>query len=513
MKVTEIEKPKMERLIITGMIISTRFLKIILPIYDRKFFQTEFTQRISGWCIDYFKEFHTSPGKHIQDIFHSEENNLEESEAEMISVFLESISDEYDQTESINVEYLVHQTEEYFESVNLENIADQVSKLNSDGRIGDAKSVLQKYRPISVPVSNAFNPYTDLKLLKDAFEHHNEPLMEFPGAFGKMMNSQLTRDALVGILAPEKRGKTWWLIEFAHRGCKAGHNVVFFQMGDLSKRQQIIRFHIRLAGKSNKQQHCGIILKPVMDCKFNQDDTCRKKQRSDGIFIEWKDMKGKKKKEDFLAFFENNREHEPCEYCQEKSGFKGAIWYEKKKTTTPLTWKEGYLFGKRWDRKMLGKNIMLSCHSAGSISVSGIEACLDQWENQDDFIPEIIIIDYADILAPEDSRKEIRHQQNQTWEKLRALSLEKNCLVITATQASAGSYSEKSLKLSHFSESKNKYAHVTCMIGLNQTSEEKRKGIMRVSQMIVREDEFDIDKEVHVLQCLNIGRPFLDSYF
>jgi hypothetical protein len=50
------------------------------------------------------------------------------------------------------------------------------------------------------------------------------------------------------------------------------------------------------------------------------------------------------------------------------------------------------------------------------------------------------------------------------------------------------------------------------MLGLNQTFEEKKRGIMRISQMIAREEDFDILKEITVLQCLKIGRPYLTSY-
>ena len=61
------------------------------------------------------------------------------------------------------------------------------------------------------------------------------------------------------------------------------------------------------------------------------------------------------------------------------------------------------------------------------------------WEKQDGFVPDLIVVDYADLIVPE-SRGEFRHQQNEIWKGLRRLSQEKGePLVITASQSDAKS--------------------------------------------------------------------------
>jgi hypothetical protein len=136
------------------------------------------------------------------------------------------------------------------------------------------------------------------------------------------------------------------------------------------------------------------------------------------------------------------------------------------------------------------------------------------WEKQDNFVPDIILIDYADILASDadSSRLEPRNQQNKIWQRLRKLSQQKHCLVVTATQADAASYDKNTLGLSNFSEDKRKYGHVTAMYGLNQSPEEKQIGIMRVNELVIRDGAFDRMNQIKILQCLEIGRPFLDSF-
>jgi hypothetical protein len=157
----------------------------------------------------------------------------------------------------------------------------------------------------------------------------------------------------------------------------------------------------------------------------------------------------------------------------------------------------------------------LDTYPAGFLTVGGIRKCLDNWEKYDGFVPDIIAIDYADLLTVDDRDvREFRHRQDQIWKGLRALSQERHVLLITATQADAESYKKGRLSLSNFSEDKRKFAHVTAQYGLNQDPQgrEKKLGVMRINEIVVREGEFNADNEVYVLQDLAAGRPFLESF-
>ena len=69
--------------------------------------------------------------------------------------------------------------------------------------------------------------------------------------------------------------------------------------------------------------------------------------------------------------------------------------------------------------------------------------------------------------------------------------------------------------MSNFSEDKRKLAHVTAQYGLNQDPQgrEKKLGILRVNEIVVREGDYSNDREVHIHQDLAAGRPFLESFF
>jgi replicative DNA helicase len=178
----------------------------------------------------------------------------------------------------------------------------------------------------------------------------------------------------------------------------------------------------------------------------------------------------------------------------------------------PLDWKTAWKALQVYSKKR-GDCLKLSTHPNSSLTVPGLNAILHQWEVERDWKADVIIIDYADILAPENGRDESREATNKIWKRLRGLSQERHSLVITATQADAQSYSQATIGRNNFTEDKRKLAHVTGMIGINATDAEKVEGICRLNWIVLRENEFSEDTCVHVAGCLGIGQPAILSTF
>jgi len=155
-------------------------------------------------------------------------------------------------------------------------------------------------------------------------------------------------------------------------------------------------------------------------------------------------------------------------------------------------------------------HVMFSCHPNTSVNVSDISGILDGWAIQRNFVPDIIVIDYPDILAPEPGcgHMTTKDRTNETWKALRKLSQQKHCLVVVPTQADAASYNVELLGPENFTDDRRKLDHPTGVFGLNQTKEEKAQGIMRLNWINLREDEFATDRCLYVGQQLKLGRPF-----
>jgi len=486
-----------ERQILVGMITNTRFLMEVKPVLELDLLQVPLIAKIAKWCLDYFNKYKKAPADHIQDLFSSymKDENIRDVELELLSELLERVSEEYEQEEStFNVEYILDKSEDYFKKRRLAILAEDIkAELTSNSEVPNIEVLISKYNKDKA-ISNrllgtGINLFDDKESMRTAFEYDTESLFTLTGALGDLINDQLTRDGFISILAPEKRGKTWWLVEMAIQAYFQRCNVAFFEVGDMSKSQIIRRIAIRITGRSNKEKYTGEIEIPVLNCRRNVENTCRK-------------LRKKERPEFCITCFEKKRR-----------GFEPIFSTKIKIIENPLTWKAAYWKAKSILKNARGKRFKLSVHPNKSINVSEIRDILTIWEDSEEFIPDVIVIDYADILKPEDNRKEFRQQQNETWQALRALGQEKNCLVMTATQADAASYTKSNISMANFSEDKRKNAHVTGMIALNQTLKNKSKGVMRLAWVILREGRFDENTVVTVLYSFEMGKPHLKSYW
>jgi hypothetical protein len=157
--------------------------------------------------------------------------------------------------------------------------------------------------------------------------------------------------------------------------------------------------------------------------------------------------------------------------------------------------------------------LKLSCHPGESISAAGINTILKGWEHEG-WVPDIVIVDYADVLSANDTRMDKRDAINQTWITLRAISQSYHCLVVTATQTDAKSYDAKVLSRRHFTEDKRKYGHVTGMVGLNQDQDEYKRGIMRLNWVIpLRDAPRTIGRMCYVAECRSLASPVVRAAY
>lgn len=500
-----------ERKICIGFITSTDYLQQIRDLWDPRWMESDTARLLTSWCVEYFDKYNKAPGRDIEGVYTEKlREGLPSDNGEWIEEILNSLSEEYRQTGTDP--YQVDLAKKYFQERHLKLLVEDAGYELEKGNAPLAEEMLSGFTPLvqdDISTINPFSPAVRSRIEK-AFAEREKPLIRFPKALGQFWNAELIRGGFVAIMGAEKRGKTFMLIDIALRGVRSGNKVAFFQAGDMTELQQLRRFGIYLAGRSDQERYCGPLWVPTADCLHHQLNECDREQREDDcgrIFDKPEDITY----EGILSAVGQYPDHKPCYNCR---WMKGSPWFEQRPAHQPLVWNDAYRhlrqFGKKYNAAF-----RMSTHANETLSVSGIKSYLSTWEKREGFIPDIVIIDYADILAADAdiSRLDFRHQQNRTWQRLRKLSEEHNCLVVTVTQIKATGYKKPLLTLDDFSEDKRKYAHVTAMYGLNQTPEEKRIGLMRINELVVREADFDSMRPVTILQRLQMGRPVLGSYW
>ena len=169
---------------------------------------------------------------------------------------LPNLSEEY--TKERNSKHLIEKARDFFIERQIQIHNDNLAALLSKGKIEEAKIAVEKFKlkeKIEVQGLDLSSPEA-LDKVREAFDEVLQTVIKFPGALGDFINDDLIRGGLVGIQASEKRGKTFWLLEFVMMAYSQKRKVAFFQAGDMTEAQQIIRFGIYLAKRSNKEKYC-----------------------------------------------------------------------------------------------------------------------------------------------------------------------------------------------------------------------------------------------------------------
>lgn len=455
-----------ESRVVTGMIMDKSVLAVVADRWtDLGLFGNKWTNLVGSWCVEFYKKYHKAPGKEIESIYDRwVAKTKDKATAALVERYIVGLSNSYKKQSESNTQYLLDQAEEVF---NKNRIQQLISDLEGDLEHFDIKKARERvhgFSDVNVSGSTWNDPMASNEAIDSAFDAKSEPVIQYSGALGNFFNDSLERDGLIAVMAPEKRGKTWVLMEFAYKALSQGRKVAFFEVGDMSQHQIIRRLMARVAKHPLKPGEVKIpkAIRPPEDGGSSSS--------SAEVDMDVKDFKaGLDKAKAWKA-------------CQKKF------------------------------QNEAGSKFRLSVHPNSSISVNGIRGMLRTWEKQG-WVPDVVVIDYADILAPINGIMESRDQINATWKGLRALSQEMHCLVITATQTDAASYKADVLGKSNFSEDKRKLAHVTGILGLNQNTNEKKNQVYRLNWIVLREGEFSEDKCVHVAGCLAIGSPFIVSTF
>lgn len=93
---------------------------------------------------------------------------------------------------------------------------------------------------------------------------------------------------------------------------------------------------------------------------------------------------------------------------------------------------------------------------------------------------DLIVVDYADIMAAEIKSGNDINESKQVWLGLRAIASEENAAVLTATQTNRSGFTADVAKAEHAAEDFNKIRIADLVLTINRTDEEKAKNEARL---------------------------------
>lgn len=461
MKTTKVSLD-MERQIITNLIVSKEFCTGVLPMLQPKYFKTKYAKSISSWIREYFDRYQDAPGELIQSIYQEKKNSIyDDEEAESVLEVLVSLSDEYDENKHLhNIDYAIEQAVKYLKLRSIELLKEDLERALVEGEPVKGEAVIANFSRIGRPEGDTIDILHNKMDIIDAFLQEDEILFTLPGVL-KDTVGPFKRGDLSAWIGPPKSSKTFALMFTAEQALWAGLRVAFFSL-EMRKPQLIRR---AWQGWNGQPIHSGYVMIPRFELISEGG------RPGDELYA----VENDKKMKDGIDLSD-------IEEIQDK-------------------------IRKRFG----GGDIRFIALPAYSATVEDIVAHIDNLTWYDNFPPDVVIIDYADIVKPsKGSGTEYRHQLDSIWKGLRALAQSRNIHVCTASQTNrAGMRGD--VELEHVAEDMRKLTHVSLLLALNRKPEEREINVLRVKTLLNRDDSVVDGNEAVVLNQFALGKFYLDS--
>ena len=118
-------------------------------------------------------------------------------------------------------------------------------------------------------------------------------------------------------------------------------------------------------------------------------------------------------------------------------------------------------------------------YPTGTMKPSDVRKTLEKYR-ADGIKFDMVVIDYADIMSPEQRHQDPIENSKTIYQDIRAIAQEYDIAMLTATQSNREGFKAATTKAEHTSEDFNKVRIVDLMISINRTEEEMEKNQARL---------------------------------
>lgn len=460
MKVEKIESSR-ERKLVTLMIMDDDVCRNLSVILNPKELKAPYSFHVATWALAYYEEYKTAPKASIQDIWESKRKAINDDEmSASIAEFLRNLFEEYDPTDYEDKQYHIEDCEAYVREIHLEAFSKMIQQKIDAGKYEEAESQVSNFQRTGTSVTEGVSLIENIEVYERAFSDENlEPLFRFRGHLGKI-TPPLYRGDFFAVLSTAKAGKSFAIQHTSECALKDGCTVLS------------INLEMRETEFLQRYWRC-VHMAPLVSGYFD-------------IPIFEPDVEPGTDPETATSWRFNH-----------KNVYRDAVSFANKDEIR-----------ENMAMRYRGGDIVQLTLPAYSTTIEDIEAILDNMEYFNHKKFDVVCIDYADLLGSKE--REYRHKLNDIWLNLRRVAQERNVCMVTVSQSNAEGLDGKEINLSSVAEDKRKIAHVTSLVGMWGTDEDRRRGIVRMKNLVSRykTDEYGT---VIVAQNLDLGQFHLDS--
>jgi len=439
-----------EKELLIGLIVSDDFIRQISPILHISYLQATSSVTIVNWCVDYFYEYNCAPKSFIQDIFTQNKRNLKDDDADMIAKVLAHVSSKYTDKDKYNVPYAVDKARKYIEERKIIMLRDNLDEMLIKGDLEKAQNAILSFTKVTKQEHKTTNLWKNSEIITNIFNKERNKLFRLPGVIGEYIGD-IERDNLYAFAGVAKRGKSRWLAQTAIIASLKRLNTLYISL-EMSEEETGELLFNSLARKPLRDSKQQVQVKLPY---FNEDN--------DILYNE---------------FMEDSAVEDDFRKWQKKANMACGTMHQHIGEPDNLTLEE-------------------------------IDALLVSLEYLEDFKPDVIVIDYANLLRVT-KYTDNRDKVNTIWTGLKRMAKHWHCAVITASHMS-GDALKKDAENYNIGEDKRILNHVTGLYILNQTEDEKDAKIMRIKSTATRFSRYSGNDEVVCLYDFDTGRTLIDS--
>lgn len=454
-KVEEVDN-NTEELLLAGAISNTSYITWLKPRYDKRFVTNEQIRLLLDLILEYYDINVAAPMEAMHELFESVVQHLDEDEAVICERLLSRINQKYAGRElAFNV--LSEMTDDYFEVRSVEVLSDQLSGLVKRGKTVEAQNIVSEWhnKP-SASVSKSVSVFDDS--FSAALLESQNIIHRFDNALDYILPKQC-KNKFYTFLGGTKSGKSQWLGWLATEFLRSGLKVAMWEF-ELQRVEILHRLTSAITGKlidgTEELSEIPSSLS-VFDCAKNRSGTCENPLRPDNGDL------------DNFNLWEDGI-WEPCTVCRGSQIFEPVVWkmpYTMRNINTIARVKKEM---KMW-RRQYGDNLRVFTNDPGTKTVTDIKNDIKRLQLIEGFIPDVLIIDHADNIAPERRYGEKRHELSNIWLDLSTVA-KHGYLLWTASQTNRTGWYKEWISADMIGESADKLMITDGVVTINQWKSE-----------------------------------------
>jgi hypothetical protein len=424
---------------------------VALRIRDNSLFTNKQTQDIAKTSLAYIEKYSIAPGMQLEYLLESELRRGDEGR-----VLKQEIDLLRKQSILIQPQFIIEQLDHFIAIQQLQKTLETATDLVDQGELEQAKEALYKQVSIQTEGSKGiqlFDPGQAFRFLDKNEEH------EFFSSGIEVFDRKgirPERKTLMFIIAAAKRGKSWWLTDVGKAAIQHHHKVLHLTL-ELSEEKTAKRYIQALFSLTKDEAQ------EVRTPYFQRDG-------EGGVVLSFRDI------------------------------IRDSVIAKRKEVS----------------RKLLAMAnsfppFLIKEYPPGMLSTEQLCLYLDSLKrgagHEIPFDPDIIIVDYADLMRIDSSI--LRIDTGRLYKELRGIAVSRDKALVTASQGNKESDEANLVGKKHIAEDWSKIGTADNVITYSQTPEEKRLGLARIYAAAGRDSEDGFTALIS--QNYRIGQFCLDS--